>query len=156
MDKNEAVVRVLNNKKGDDDFTGAARIPGKWWLFRRCWFPSIRFPRFLSHATKYRYLHILKTNIAKYRSTSVSECNFDKPAYFLAIGFIRFSKNVWCSWLEAFINSFESDLWKSTFQQRTSFPGMGWRAWSHHHPLVHKAPSSGPWLPPWWASHRGW
>jgi len=64
MDKNEAVVRVLNNKKGDDDFT------------------------------KYRYLHILKTNIAKYRSTSVSECNFDKPAYFLAIGFIRFSKNV--------------------------------------------------------------
>ena len=93
MDKNEAVVRVLNNKKGDDDFTGAARIPGKWWLFRRCWFPSIRFPRFLSHVTKYRYLHILKTNIAKYRSTSVSECNFDKPAYFLAIGFIRFSKN---------------------------------------------------------------
>jgi len=94
MDKNEAVVRVLNNKKGDDDFTRATRIPGKWWLFRRCWFPSFRFPRFLSHATKYRYLHILKTNVAKYRSTSVSECNFDKPAYFLAIGFIRFSKNV--------------------------------------------------------------
>jgi len=94
MDKNEAVVRVLNNKKGDDDFTRATRIPGKWWLFRRCWFPSFRFSRFLSHATKYRYLHILKTNVAKYRSTSVSECNFDKPAYFFAIGFIRFSKKV--------------------------------------------------------------
>jgi len=26
MDKNEAVVRVLNNKKGDDDFTGARKV----------------------------------------------------------------------------------------------------------------------------------
>jgi len=94
MDKNEAVVRVVTII-GDGDFTRATSILGKYLVV----IPKmlISFPLMTSFPQsrhQYRYPHILMINLAKYQSTSVSECNFDKPAYFLAIGFIRFSKKV--------------------------------------------------------------
>jgi len=94
MDKNEAVVRVFNNKREMTTSLGP-QDPWKDWVVIPKMLSSLHFMASVPQSRhQYRYLLVLKTNSAKYRSTSVSECNFDKPAYFFAIGFIRFSKKV--------------------------------------------------------------